>query len=123
MTLIVALATPSGASEMGWVHAALTILAVVGAPPAVLSLLSLLGIYWPDVETVLFYDILDALTWILILAPAPAVVGITIWRKRVFGEQPRADGRMSLPAMTAVAILGMWWLLPISSMVRYWIGW
>lgn len=113
-----ALATPSGASEMGWAHAALTILAVVGAPPVVLW-----GIYWPDVEAAQFYDILDALTWILILAPAPAVVGITIWRKRVFGERPRADGRMSLPAMTTVAILGMWWLLTNSSMVRAWIGW
>lgn len=108
---------------MGWVHAALTILAVVGAPPAVLSLPSLLEIYWLDVEAAQFYEISSALAMILILVLAPAVVGITIWRKRVFGEQPRADGRMTLPAMTTVAILGLLWLVPTSSVVRAWIGW
>ena len=106
---------------MGWAHAALTILVAVGAPLAGLSLLS--PFYWLDAETASFYDILDALTRIPILAPAPVVVGITIWRKRVFGERPRADGRMTLPAMTTVAILGMWWLFPVSSLVRDWIGW
>jgi hypothetical protein len=36
------------------------------------------------------------------------IVGIAIWRKRVFSERPRVEGRMTLPAMTTAAILGLW---------------
>lgn len=103
---------------MGWAHAGLAILAVVGAPPAVYGLLP--DIYWPDTGWAPLYDDLSTMIfWV----PAPVVVGITLWRRRVFGEQPRADGRTTLPAMTTAAILGMWWLLLISGPVRHWAGW
>lgn len=109
---------------MGWVHAILTILAVIGSPPVISSLLFRLEIYRLDIEREqLYYDILNTLEMALILAPAPVVIGITIGRKKVFGEQPRADGRMTLPAMVTVAILGMWWLLPSSGLIRLWTGW
>ena len=128
---------------MGWSHATLTILAVVGAPFVLSSLLTYctyqdplgcavyfapfagasLLTYWPDAGWTRFYEISDVLQMILLWAPAPVVVGITLWRKRASGERPRADGRTTLPAMTTVAILGLWWLLLIGNPIRHLIGW
>ena len=100
---------------MGWAHAVLTILVGVGASHAISWLLSLLD-YGFGMKWLWLHDILGLI--LIIWAPAPIVIGITIWKKKVFGEQPRADGRMTLPAITTIIILGMWWALLISNPIR-----
>ena len=95
---------------MGWVHAVLTILAVVGGSHFAADL----PYYYHDegvADLAQFHQLRFIIVGIIMLTPPPVMVGIVLWRGRAFGEPPDPDRRVSLPAMATAAILVLWWLM------------
>ena len=114
---------------MGWAHAGLVILAVIGGSMGSLHILGLINTStFDDLDKVFpLYHVVDSLQLACLLVPAPVTIGIIIRRRRLFFEPPDPDRGMSLPAMVAVAVLGLWWLMYAGSIgLHYldpWIWW
>ena len=110
--------------ELGWLHAGLAIVVAIGG-----SMGSIIILGWIDMllmETATSNDldkffplfhVVDSLYLACILVPAPVVIGIIIRRRRLFFEPSDPDRGMSLPAMVAVAVIGLWWLMPAGSIL------
>ena len=123
--------------ELGWLHAGLAIVAVIGVSMGSIIILNLISILSMEMATSHDLDksfplahMVNFLPLACILVPAPAAIGIIIWRRRLFFEPPNSDRGMSLPAMVAVAVIGLWWLMPASSILPYtfvnileWMNW
>ena len=110
--------------ELGWLHAGLAIVAVIGGSMGSIIILNLITIL--SMETAISHDldqsfplahIVNSLPLACILIPAPVAIGIIIWRRRLFFEPSDPDRGMSLPAMVTVAVIGLWWLMPASSIL------
>lgn len=53
---------------------------------------------------------LYVLTYVVLLVPPPVVMGVVLWRKKVFGEPCGGDRRLSGPVIVTVVIVGVWWV-------------
>lgn len=86
---------------------------------AILSWIDMAIPYSPDLHNSfpLLIHVVNSLYLVCILVPAPVVMGTIIRRRRLFFEPSDPDKGMSLPAMVAVAIIGLWWLMPASSII------
>ena len=105
---------------MGWTHAILTIIAVVGGSTFAADSLWQIPIYHNgdfvhagDLGIPLLYA--QPLVGVAVLVPPPAVIGIILWRRKVFGEPPNINRKLSWPTITTVIILGLWWMVPLGS--------
>ena len=108
---------------MGWTHAFLTITAVVGGSTFAAESLYLIPIYHDDdfVSTSdlgpfqFHYHYVYILVGVAVLVPPPVVIGITLWRRKVFGEPPNINRKLSWSTLTTIIILGLWWTGPLGS--------
>lgn len=101
------------AHGMGWTHAILTIIAVVGGSTFAADSLWQVPIYHEgefvhadDLGVPLLFA--QPLVGVAVLVPPPAVIGITFWRRKVFGEPPNINRKLSWSTITTVIILGIW---------------
>ena len=118
---------------MGWTHAFLTIAAVVGGSTFAANSVFQIPIYH-DGDFVYSMDLgfqsvsyLQTLAQVAVFVPPPVVIGITLWRRKVFGEPPNINRKLSWSTLTTVIILGLWWMGPLGSIgmmyLHQLIGW
>lgn len=106
--------------ELGWLHAGLAIVVAIGGSMGSISILNWIDMAtFPDLDKSFPFliHVVNSLYLVCILVPAPVVMGIIIRRRRLFFEPSDPDKGMSLPAMVAVAIIGLWWLMPASGIL------
>lgn len=106
------------------------IVAVIGGSMGSIAVLSSIQpVTFSDLDDNLFplIHVVNSLQLACVLVPAPVVMGIIIRRRRLFFEPPDPDRGMSLPAMVAVAVIGLWWLMPVSGIGSHyldpWLRW
>ena len=114
---------------MGWVHAGLVIVAVIGGSSWLAQM------PFPISDALImdaanmrqFHDTRLAVIHLMLMVPPPVVMGITIWRGKAFGEPSRTNRRVTLPGWAVVGFLGLWWIMLWGSVGMYqlarWLGW
>ena len=114
---------------MGWVHAGLVIIAVIGGSSWLAEMpfhVSDEGLIYTS-EIRQFHDTQLAVAHLMLMIPPPVVIGITIWRGKALGEPSRADRGVTLPGWATVGFLGLWWVMLWGSVGMYqmarWLGW
>lgn len=108
---------------MGWIHAGLVVVAVMGGSCALANMPIIYQIGVDEGAVFVARDIHELQTTIshlVLLIPPPIVIGMTIWRGKAFGEPDgKIARRITLPGWATIGVLGLWWVMLWGSVGMY----